>query len=104
MAIAVDPKSIAQLNTAACGFAWVTAYSRLEYWRLSLLLVFRYGFVRWGRYIPPITDEAIFPDFVRFGLRIQAGWDSWMGYDLLAANERSDVFLRRFYAKHCGGA
>jgi len=103
MAIVIDPKSITQLNTAETGFAWVTTHSRLQYWRLCLILVFRYGFLRWGRYIPPITDEAIFPDYVRFGLRIHAGWDNWMGYDLLAANEASDAFLRRFYLKHCGG-
>jgi hypothetical protein len=101
MAISVDQKAMPQLNTAANGFAWLSTHSRREYWRLCLLLVFRYGFVRKGRYIPAITDEAIFPDYVRFGLRIQAGWDNWMGYDLLAANERSDAFLRRFYAKHC---
>ena len=103
MAIVLDPKSITQLNTAASGFAWVTTHSRLRYWRLCITLVFRYGFLRWGRYVPPITDEAIFPDYVRFGLRIHAGWDNWTGYHLLAANERSSAFLQRFYLKHCGG-
>lgn len=63
--------------------------------------MFRYGFWRWGVYLPAITDEAIYPDFVRFGLRIHSGWDNCSGYDLLAANAASDRFLRRFYEKHC---
>lgn len=96
-------EAAAHLTTAANGLAWISTHSRSEYWRLCFLLVFRHGFVRWGRYIPPITDEAIFPDYVRFGLRIHAGWDNWMGYDLLAANQRTDDFLRHFYLRHCGG-
>ena len=101
MSVAANSGGAAQLHTAANGYAWITTHSRSEYWRLGFTLVFRYGFVRWGPYIPPITDEAIFPDYRRWGLRINAGWDNWMGYDLLAANERSDTFLRRFFLRHC---
>ena len=103
MSVVANRGSNAQLSTAANGYAWITTHSRSEYWRLALILVFRYGFIRWGRYVLPITDEAIFPNYVRRGLRINAGWDNCMGYDLLAANERSDTFLRRFHHKHCGG-
>lgn len=95
-----DPERI-DLTTAANGFACISTFSRKQRRRLALLLVFRYGFLRWGVYVPPVTDDAIFPDFVRWGMRIYSGWDNWMGYDLLAANAKSDVFLRHFYAKHC---
>ena len=91
-----------ELSTAANGFAWITTYSKHQRSRLGRLLMFRYGFWRWGASVPAITDEAIYPDFVRWGLRIHSGWDNWVGYDLLAANAKSDAFLRRFYAKHGG--
>lgn len=92
-----------ELSTAASGFAWVTTHSKRQRTRLGRLLMFRYGFWRWGAYVPPITDEAIYPDFIRWGLRLHSGWDACVGYDLLAANAKSDAFLRRFYVRHCGG-
>jgi hypothetical protein len=98
--MSLSPDAI-ELNTAANGLAWITTFSSRQSRRLSLLLMFRYGFWRWGIWIPAITDEAIFPDFVRFRLRVLAGYDHWMGYHLLADNPGSDVFLRQFYAKHC---
>ena len=89
------------LTTTASGFARVSTFSKRQRTRLGLLLMFRYGFARWGVYVPPITDEAVYPDFVRPGMRIHTGWDNRMGYDLFASNSKSDAFLRRFYAKHC---
>lgn len=63
--------------------------------------MFRYGFLRWGVWIPPITDDAVYPDFIRGKLRIYAGYDNWFGYDLLASNAPTDAFLQRFYERHC---
>jgi hypothetical protein len=51
-----------------------------------------------------MADDAVYPSFRRFGLRIDSGWDNWIGYDLVACNEASDDFLRQFHAKHCGAA
>ena len=93
---------IAELRTAANGYAWITTPSRRERLWLGLLLTFRYGFWRWGTYIPPITDEAIYPDFIRGRKRIHAGWDNFVGYDLLAGDAESDKFLRAFYERHVG--
>ena len=89
------------LRTAASGFATI---STLSYWsrtRLALLLMFRYGFWRWGSWIPPITDDAIYPDFIQGRKRILAGWDNWFGYHFLADNAETDLFLRKFFESHC---
>jgi hypothetical protein len=48
----------------------------------------------------PITDEAIFPSYVRWGLKICSGWDNWVGYDFLSANDQTDKFLEQFVARH----
>ncbi len=90
-----------RLTTAASGFAWIYTSSRRQHRNLGLLLVFRYGFLRWGIYVPPITDDAIYPDYWRWDMRIHSGWDNWMGYHLIATDPVSDRFLREFYAKHC---
>jgi hypothetical protein len=58
------------------------------------------GFWRWGIYIPPITDEAIYPSYIRWGLKIMSGWDNWVGYDFLSANAKTDHFLEQFIGKH----
>jgi hypothetical protein len=89
------------LDTAANGFARISTFSYSRRMRLALLLTFRYGFWRWGPWIPPITDDAIYPDFIRGAKRILAGWDNWFGYDFLADNAETDIFLRRFFEKHC---
>jgi hypothetical protein len=75
--------------------------SRWEYQKVSLLLMFRHGFVRWGVWVPGILDDAIFPSFIRGSVRIEAGWDNWSDFYLLASDERSIAFLRRFVNKHC---
>jgi len=95
---------VIELRTAANGYAWITTPSRRERLWLGLLLMFRYGFWRWGTYVPPITDEAIYPDFIRGKKRILTGWDNWVGYDLLANDPESDRFLRAFYERHVGNA
>jgi hypothetical protein len=93
-----------RLETAANGYAMLSTHSARQRRRLGLLLMFRYGFWRWGIGVPPMADDAVYPSFRRFGLRIDSGWDNWIGYDLLACNEASDEFLRQFHAKHCGAA
>ena len=93
-----------EIGVAASGFSNVTTFSLPKRLRLGLLLTFRYGFLRWGRWIPAVAGDAIYPDFIRPGKRIHAGWDDWVGYYLLAGNEESDVFLRRFYSRHCSPA
>lgn len=89
------------LSTAANGFAHLSTLSRRQRTRIALVLMFRYGFWRWGIWLPPIADDAIYPDFIRGSKRILAGWDSWSGYDFLADDPESDAFLRTFYEKHC---
>ena len=48
------------LQTAANGYARITTLSRSQRRSLDLLLMFRYGFWRWGVTIPAIKDEAIY--------------------------------------------
>ena len=79
----------------------ISTFSFLKSWKVSLLLMFRYGFYRWGPYVPPITDEAVHPSFLRGKLKIHTGWDNWEGYDWFAENEETDKFLIKFYEKHC---
>ena len=63
----------------------------------------RYGFYRSGGFVPAVTDEAVYPDFIRGKYKIQSGWDTWYGYDWFADNEATDKFLTQFYNKHCNG-
>ena len=95
-------ESAVNLQTAANGFARITTFSLWQRARLGFLLTFRYGFWRWGSWIPPIADDAIYPDFIRGRKRILAGWDNWFGYDFLAKDPETDAFLREFYTNHCG--
>ena len=88
------------LDKAANGHNWLHTESRREAKRLGRLLSFRHGFFRWGIYVPAITDEAIYPNYVRGRLKIYAGWDNWVGYDFLAANSQTDEFLEQFIARH----
>lgn len=84
--------------------AMLEVESRATYRKLGLLLTFRYGFVRWGVYVPPLLDEAVYPSFRRWGLCIDVGWDNWSDFYFLACDDRSIAFLRRFVKKHCEGA
>ena len=90
-----------ELTTTAEGRVSIETESLKYSWLISLLLMFRYGFLRWGIYIPPITDEAIHPSYLRFKFKIYAGWDNWSGYYFFAANPQTDKFLLKFYRKHC---
>ena len=94
----MSPK--AEISLAHNGRVRITTFDVWTSWKISLLLMLRYGFFRWGTYIPPITDEAVHPSYYRLKLKIHAGWDSWFGYDWLAENEATDVFLKVFYQKH----
>ena len=89
------------IDRAANGHVWLTTRSQRRRLWLGFLLMFRYGFWRWGSWVPPNTGEAVYPDFIRGGLRITAGWDTWVGYDLLSDNEATDGFLQRFFERHC---
>jgi hypothetical protein len=95
-----DPEQI-DLSTAANGHALISTFSPRQRRRLGLLLILRYGFLRWGRLVPPIADAAVYPDLIRWGMRIHSGWDNWIGYDLLASNQKTDEFLRGFFTRHC---
>ncbi len=88
------------LDTAANGFAWVSTSSRRRFLWLTLLLRVRYGFARDGRDVVG-PDEVLHRDFVRDGVCIHAGQDTWVGHYLLAADERSDAFLRQLHRDHC---
>ncbi len=87
------------LETAE-GFYRITTFGVYKSWKVSLLLMFRYGFWRWGFYMPPIAGEGIFPNFRRGRLNIYTGYDDWFGYDWFARDAESDRFLRKFYEKH----
>ena len=89
-----------RVSIAANGHTWIQTESRSRAKKIGRLLVFRHFFYRWGVFVPPLTDEAIFPDYRRGRLRIHAGWDNWVGYDFLSANDATDEFLRLFLAKH----
>ena len=88
------------IDLAANGHLWVRTESLNEANRIGWLLMFRYFFVRWGFYRSAITDEAVYPDYIRGRLRIEAGWDNWSGYDFLSVNSDTDNFLERFIEKH----
>ena len=92
------------VDIAANGHVWIQTESKAIAKKIGRLLMFRYWFFRWGLFVPPITDEAIFPDYRRGKLRIHAGWDNWVGYDFVSANDATDKFLRRFVDKHLPGA
>jgi len=92
-----------ELSRTAEGRVCISTFSAKGAWKVSLLLMLRYGFYRWGVYIPPLTDEAVYPRFHRGKLKIESGWDHWQGYDWFATNEATDQFLERFYYKHCDG-
>jgi len=92
-----------EISENANGRVCISTFSFWKSWKVSLLLMFRYGFYRWGLYVPPITDEAIHPGFRRCKLIIESGWDHWSGYDWFSDNKEADDFLRKFYYRHCHG-
>jgi hypothetical protein len=90
-----------EIGETVSGRVCISTFGYWMSWKVSLLLTFRYGFYRFGLYVPPITDEAVHPRFHRGALVIESGWDNWHGYDWFAGNEDTDKFLRLFYEKHC---
>lgn len=90
---------VQQLN--ASGRVSLESQSYWTSWRISILLMFKYGFKRKGVYIPPVTDESIYPDYIKEGVKIYSGWDNWTEYYWSADNEEADRFLKKFYDKHC---
>lgn len=90
-----------QVGRAANGFCVLSTFSHFTRFRLGLLLMFRYGFWRKGRLVLAVTDDAVYPDFVRGQKIIHASWDNWTGFDFLAGNAETDAFLHAFYLRHC---
>ena len=88
------------VKRAANGHIWIATEAKEEARRIGRLLIFRHGFWRWGRSFPRITDEEIFPTYRRFGLKILAGRDNWVGFDFLSANDATDIFLLKFVRRH----
>ena len=94
-----------ELRTAANGYAWVSTFSLWQRLWLGFLLTFRHGFWRSrGPFVFPVADEGVYPDFVRGDTRIHCGYDNWVGSYFLAADSKSDRFLREFYDRHVAGA
>ncbi len=92
-----------EMHTSPEGRIRITSFSFWRSWKVSLLLKLRYGFHRDGKYIAPVTDEAVYPSYVKDELSITSGWDNWFGYDWLAGGAQTDDFLEKFYDKHCHG-
>jgi hypothetical protein len=90
------------MKTDPDGLTIITTHSPKQRLRLGLLLIFRYGFWRWGRIVAPGTDDAIYPSFIRWRKRITSFGSGWTGYSLAAENAETDAFLRQFYERHCG--
>lgn len=90
-----------EVRDNASGRVTISTFSFWRSWKVSLLLMLRYGFYRWGPYVPPITDEAVHPRFHRGKLIIESGWDNWFGYDWSGTNRETDIFLLDFYERHC---
>jgi len=81
-------------KTTAKGFAEITTFSLAQYLRLVTILIVHYGFRLKGEYIPPVTDESIYPSLVCRQISILTGWNRWFGYYLLADAEATDAFCR----------
>jgi hypothetical protein len=88
------------VDKAANGHIWIYTESKREFRRIRRILMFRYSFWRWGSWIPPITDEGIYPDYRRGRLRIHSAWDIWIGFDFLSANTETDQYLSAFIRRH----
>jgi hypothetical protein len=90
----------AQLSTGATGRALLIINKRSLFTllRVRALLQLRHGFHREGRRWFG-CGEGVAPDFVRGALRLEAGFESMLGFTLHATSAESDAFLRRFAAK-----
>jgi hypothetical protein len=62
--------------------------------RLRWLLQVRHGFRRRGKRVSGF-DEGISPDFVKDDLVLKAGYDTWVGFCLMANSEEGDRFLSK---------
>lgn len=68
-----------------------------EFLYLYFRLIFRYGFLPLGIYVPGIFDDAMYPTLRRERLKVICGWSNWEGYYLSAVDVKSAEFLQRFY-------
>ncbi|MFI8221657.1 hypothetical protein [Pseudomonas sp. NPDC085632] len=64
---------------------------------LESKLVNDWGFKRVGEVVVGL-DGTICPDFERNDLKLDAGWDIWLGYHLLSECAAGDEFLQRMWA------
>lgn len=87
------------IRTAANDFAVLETPSCMLYAWCALVLVLRHGFFPWGRYVPPLTDQSVYPTLRRGRLSLLAGWDIDSGYHFLASSPEADRFLRAFAAR-----
>jgi|GEM_PF-2056544 len=93
----------AKLCTSHNGHLMLTTDSFRLSCKISFLLMFRYGFWRWGIFIPNyVIDEAIYPDYLRGNKRIFSDWEEMSGYEFTASNKESSMFLKEFYNKYFG--
>jgi hypothetical protein len=69
-----------------------TFYAQLLDW-----LRLNYGLRESGEAVASF-EVVILPDLVGEGVRLEAGWDIWCGYHLVATDEAGDDFLRRTLA------
>lgn len=90
-----------EVRNDTSGRVTISTFSNRRSWKVSLLLMLRYGFYRRGPYVPPLTGEAVHPRFHRGKLIIASGWDNWFGYDWSSTNGETDIFLLDFYERHC---
>lgn len=64
----------------------------LPLWQVIEARLGALGFTRSG---PSVVgpDQTLFPSFTRDTLTLEAGWDIWSGYYLMASNDQGDAFL-----------
>jgi hypothetical protein len=98
--ILTEKKRTVEKTETHDGRVQITTFSWFESWKICLLLMFRHGFKRRGDFIPVIIDQAIYPSFYRGQLEILSGWDDCVGYDWIASNDQTDIFLTQFYSRY----
>lgn len=87
------------LEVAANGRTLATRPDGTALWNAWLKAWLRFqGFRRDGVEVVG-SDEAIAPDYVRGDLRLNAGWDRWSGFYLMAVDEAGDDFLRSAFGR-----
>lgn len=87
------------LSTAHNGRNWITFEDHESpQWRSAIEWLLHAGFVESGASVIGI-DEGILPSYLKQGVAIAAGFDTWSGSYLLAECEQGDHLLLRL-AEH----